>query len=98
MTQPDLFTQSFYNTNNSSQAEISQYGVECANQQDRVLAYFKQVRQATALQVIGALNLHPSSVRRSMSNLAKAGRLVKTEITVYEITGKKAHIYSLSNI
>ncbi len=87
---------SFFNTNQSTPSEVSQYGVECANQQDRVLAYFKAVKSSTALQVIDALfPMDQSSVRRCMSNLKRDGLLEKTNVVMVGSKGKKEHLYRL---
>lgn len=85
----------FHNTIKERGTELMTSDKKARTQGDYVLAHFKLVHRATALQVADALAMHESSARRSVTNLYKRGLLKKTDVQVMGRYGKKNYIFEL---
>jgi predicted ArsR family transcriptional regulator len=90
---------SYHNTTNSTGQRLDQYENKAKSQDDRILEWFNH-HQSTAtpsytLRVVFSNSIPLTSVRRSLSNLTKAGLLVKTDHQVSGPYGRPEHCWKL---
>jgi len=85
----------FYNTIHEGPKELAESISHAATQEDRVLAYFRQVKQSTALMAAEKLGMHEISCRRSVTNLFNDGKLIKTREQIVGKYGKPNHVYRI---
>lgn len=93
-------SESFYNTNDLAGAELRQAQLQAATQEQLVEAIFRSSTRSR-LTPEGVLVWMPTgtpltSVRRAMTNLTKAGRLVKLSQFARGQYGKPIHYWALA--
>lgn len=86
----------YYNTNNEVGDELDTSKEKALRQQNRILSYFQTFpdQSFSPEEVYNALysdNTPLTSVRRAITNLTDAGKLIKTDIFKVSSFGKKAH-------
>ncbi len=92
MTQTDIF--SYHNTTNSSGKELVEAEQKAYSQEAKVLRCFLY-GEFTALEIAEQTGFHESSSRRSVTNLATKGMLIKTDKQKIGKYGKPNYIYKL---
>ena len=88
----------FYNTINESGKELKESRFKARTQQDEVLALFQVHKRLTPFEVVMLGGFDPmqiTSVRRAITNLTSAGRLIKTDQIKAERLGKKNHVWAI---
>ncbi len=93
MTQTDIF--SYHNTTNSSGKELVEAEQKAYTQEQQVFRCFLLGGELTALEVAEHLQMHESSARRSVTNLANKGMLIKTDRQKIGKYGKMNYLYKL---
>lgn len=99
--QPDLFTpmddflrhDAFYNTIHLKGEDLKDSKKAAQTQEDAILAYFAKVKKSTSTAASLALGMNLNSARRAITNLCKAGKLIKTDEMRIESFGKPNHLY-----
>lgn len=89
----------FYNTNQTTGAELVKAKRDAGNQQDLILEYFQSVPNA----ILTPSHIHRvlfhnqatplTSIRRAISNLTETGKLRKTKLTRPGLYGKNEHCW-----
>jgi len=88
----------YYNTNKECGEELDTSKERALRQQNRILSYFQTFPQDSftpedVWKVIYADNTPLTSVRRAITNLTSAGRLIKTGNMKTSSYGKKCHTW-----
>jgi len=91
---------SFYNTNRSSSEELAKSNEKAKTQEDQILKIFQSHKVLTASEawkIYDSIGFTPlTSIRRAITNLCYAERIIKTSTTKIGIYGKKEHLYQLN--
>ena len=87
----------YHNTTNETD-KLDQYEQKAKTQDEKIFEYFKPFSLFSAsylfkMEIIGSAPL--TSVRRSLTNLSKAGKLIKCEDQVKGMYGRNEHLYGL---
>ena len=89
----------FYNTTNETNPELSEYRAKAMKQDDVILELFKigYASGHTPSEVMQTVlpNVPITSVRRSITNLTDAKKLVKTEYKRKGLYGRNEHVWTL---
>lgn len=88
----------YYNTNKESPAEAADSAVQTQKQELVILAFFRKQQEPLSPSMVhkAFLEIWPiTSVRRAMTDLTVAGKLVKTKETVPGAYGKREHLWAL---
>lgn len=85
----------FYNTISEKNPELAQYKAQAATQEERVLAYLQYHKRSTTSRIARDLDMNLNSARRSVTNLYKKGKLIKTKEKVVEEFSKPNFIYQI---
>jgi Fe2+ or Zn2+ uptake regulation protein len=89
----------FYNTNQTTGADLKQAILDVCNQQATILYFFKYNSRAAMTPsqihkfIYSGTHTPLTSVRRAISNLTKAGKLRKTNLTKPGLYGKNEHCW-----
>jgi hypothetical protein len=90
----------YYNTTNEKGVELAESTKKAKTQEAQLLQMYRMNRQLSASQ---AWKMYPgkntplTSIRRGISNLCKAGKLVKTDQMVKGLYGKNEYLYKYKN-
>lgn len=98
----------YYNTTNEKGEKLKEYGLQAATQDQLILEIFdicalnfKTFDFALSPSEIAGHNFFNNvpitSIRRSLTNLTKQGRLIKTSIKVTGQYGRKEHTWTTNN-
>lgn len=92
----------YYNTNKESGETLILSQVKASNQDDVILLYFKnhprELFTPDEIHDKTGLSCPVTSIRRSMSNLSTAGKIVKTDTMREGKYGKNTHCYRLTSL
>jgi hypothetical protein len=87
---------SHYNTTNESGNQLSLLNEIAINQEDKVLELFTIYKKLSPSDVWKYYSQYPlTSIRRAMTNLSIAGKLVKTDEKKIGIYGRNEFIWQL---
>jgi predicted ArsR family transcriptional regulator len=87
----------YHNTTHSTGETLRKYEQVSNNQEDVILSWFQYNVRGTASQAHECMQSSPiTSTRRAMTNLANAGKLVKTQRQVEGPYGRPEYIYELA--
>ena len=93
---------SFFNTTSEQGIDLVHYEIKAVKQEDAVLEIMKIHGSLSPSQVLskywiktGKTHTPLTSIRRSLSNLTKAGHLEMTEQKMYAGYGRKEHFWKV---
>jgi len=89
----------FFNTNQTQGQELKEAKQKARTQQDEIYDLFVKHRAMTPFDVIEKGGYDPmqiTSIRRAITNLTNAGKLVKTERVRKERLGKRNHLWRIA--
>jgi hypothetical protein len=87
----------FYNTINESGQTLLDFESKAISLEELVYVFFQRKTIANWCDAYKFINgSHEISIKRSISNLANAGKLIKTKDMVMGIYGKKVHLYKIN--
>lgn len=93
----------YYNTTNQKSEVLKDYTDKSLTQNDRVLDVFMKAGEmgASPSQVLTIVNRtgknYPlTSIRRAITDLTAAGKLIKTEQTTYGLYGRPEYVWKLA--
>jgi hypothetical protein len=87
-----------YNTNKESGQNLAESNTKAKTQEAQLLQMYRMNMQLSASQawkLYQGKNTPLTSIRRGITNLCNAGKLVKTDQMVKGIFGKKEHLYKI---
>ena len=91
----------YYNTNKESGETLEKSQVKTTSQEDKIYEYFKTIQSyyVAPHQLVGLLsnNTPITSIRRAITNLERAGKLIKTDKMIMGNYGKMVHTWKLKN-
>lgn len=94
--------ESFYNTTCETGQDLIHFEIKAKTQEEAVLELFKKFKRMTASHCFskyligtGKRNTPLTSIRRSMSNLTKAGHLRQTDKKMKGSYGRNEYFYEL---
>lgn len=87
----------YFNTTNETGQTLKTYQAKATEQERRILAIMQDLGMASPSQVHAAIGktCPLTSVRRAMTNLTNAGRLVKMEQKVVGAFGRREHVWKI---
>lgn len=87
----------FYNTIDLEGSELTQAIEDCKKQEEIVLSLFKKHEKLSPSDVwkMGFTDTPITSIRRSITNLTKQGRLFKTDEYKDGVYGKREHLWTI---
>jgi len=92
-------TEKFYNTINESGEELDKSKKQVSKQETEVLKFFQNNpnlgHSPSMIHKVILRDCPLTSIRRAITNLTDAGHLIKTDIKVPGIYGKKEHLWRL---
>jgi len=87
----------YYNTNGLSGEQLQEATESALSQEKRILDFFKSNPKSsfTTHEIEDLLGINHDSVKRSITNLTQAGKLLKSDKTVQGFYGRPCHQWSL---
>lgn len=89
----------YYNTTNQSGSTLKDYSEKAMTQDDVIMSLFKSKATLLSPSMIlsmSGMNCPITSIRRSVTNLTKAGKLEKTDNQVLGLYGRPEYLWKLS--
>lgn len=88
----------YFNTTNETGSTLKAYNAKAAEQEDAILWIMQELRGASPSQVHAALGTKAplTSIRRAMTNLTDAGKLVKMDQKVIGAFGRREHLWRVA--
>ena len=89
---------SYYNTTNEKGFDLQKSHEKARNQEEIIYSFFLTYgKPLSPSQVLKKLNLECpiTSVRRALTNLTNQDKIIKTDVKVVGLYGKKEHLWRL---
>lgn len=89
---------SYYNTTNEKGFDLQKSHEKARNQEEIIYSFFLTYgKPLSPSQVLKKLNLECpiTSVRRALTNLTNEDKIIKTDVKVVGLYGKKEHLWRL---
>lgn len=89
---------SYYNTTNEKGFDLQKSHEKARNQEEIIYSFFlTHGKPLSPSQVLKKLNLECpiTSVRRALTNLTNEDKIIKTDVKVVGLYGKKEHLWRL---
>jgi hypothetical protein len=89
---------SYYNTTNEKGFDLQKSHEKARNQEEIIYSFFLTYgKPLSPSQVLKKLNLECpiTSVRRALTNLTNEDKIIKTDVQVVGLYGKKEHLWRL---
>lgn len=88
----------YYNTTKQDGNNLKSYKSKVLSQEDKILNYFTVKGKATPTEIWSMMSTDAllTSVRRSITNLTKSGRLTKTEVKKTSIYGRPEYVWEFN--
>ena len=88
----------FYETINQTDSALKESKKKTSKQEDLIFALFQKRNRPLSPSMVlsqSGLNCPITSIRRAMTDLCKAGRIVKTDRQIKGMYGKAEHLWEL---
>tara|TARA_E500000331_G_C17002247_1_gene602551 strand:- start:159 stop:443 length:285 start_codon:yes stop_codon:yes gene_type:complete len=88
----------YYNTTKQDGNNLKSYKSKALSQEDKILNYFTVKGKATPTEIWSGMSADAllTSVRRSITNLTKSGRLTKTKEKKTSIYGRPEYVWEFN--
>lgn len=87
----------YYNTTNEIGEELSTSIKKNEKQDEVILGLFRKVAEWQPSHIFELLKIYPiTSIRRTLTNLTAQGFLIKSDVKLMGMYGKKEHVWKLN--
>jgi hypothetical protein len=87
----------YYNTTNEIGAELSTSIKKNEKQDEVILELFRKVAEWQPSHIFELLKIYPiTSIRRTLTNLTAQGFLIKSDVKLMGMYGKREHVWKLN--
>ena len=96
-----LFKMAFYQTIDQTDSALKESNKKASKQEDLIYSLFVKRNEPLSPSMVlsqSGLNCPITSIRRAMTDLCKAGRIVKTNRQVKGMYGKAEHLWELPDL
>ena len=91
----------FYETINQTDSALKESNKKASKQEDLIYSLFVKCNQPLSPSMVlsqSGMNCPITSIRRAMTDLCKAGRIVKTDRQIKGMYGKAEHLWELPDL